>query len=597
MFKVNDDLSIYVTRGDSASFTVTAVKDEEEYTFPAGSVVRLKVYERKGCECVVLQKDFPVAADSKSAEITLTEIDTRIGGLISKPKDYWYEIELNPFDNPETIIGYDEDGAKVFKLFPEGKDLEGEVLPEDIPVVDVELDMTSTRPVENQAIARKFATIEQRQTDADGTFEEIKNRFYATDAAIAGRLSTTGGIITGNIAMSGKRVTSLGEPTAAEDAVNLKYANEHYAERGHGHNVSDIGNFPASMPASDVHEWAKDAKKPSYTAVEVGARPNDWMPTAAQVGATPASHAEDKNNPHGVTAAQVGARPNTWMPTASEVGARPNTWTPTAAQVGAVPTSRKVNGKTLSSDITLYASDVGARPNTWMPSAADVGARPNTWTPNASEVGARPATWLPSAAEIGAVSAATPSLANMSVKAWAASLTSSAWAYTDSSTLEMPVEVSASTSYAVATANVAANGAWIELRLRYVLTGCEAVSIYNYGWNEWEWVNPPMDTGMGYKTTERWSGYPVYVKLIDMGALPNNSTKEVVVSSHAAGGRIISAEGYETSSGQKIPSFCFANKFANQVELPFSGLSLWMHTNFNGSTYTQALIKVKYIKY
>lgn len=58
------------------------------------------------------------------------------------------------------------------------------------------------------------------------------------------------------------------------------------------------------------------------------------------------AHLANKNNPHSVTANQVGARPNTWMPTASDVGA--------------VPTTRKVNGKTLGSDITLSASDVGA---------------------------------------------------------------------------------------------------------------------------------------------------------------------------------------------------------------------------------------------
>lgn len=45
---------------------------------------------------------------------------------------------------------------------------------------------------------------------------------------------------------------------------------------------------------------------------------------------------------------------------ASDVGARPSTWTPTAANVGAVPTSRTVNGKALSANITLSASDVGA---------------------------------------------------------------------------------------------------------------------------------------------------------------------------------------------------------------------------------------------
>lgn len=45
---------------------------------------------------------------------------------------------------------------------------------------------------------------------------------------------------------------------------------------------------------------------------------------------------------------------------ASDVGARPSNWTPTAADVGAVPTNRTVNGKALSANITLNASDVGA---------------------------------------------------------------------------------------------------------------------------------------------------------------------------------------------------------------------------------------------
>lgn len=78
--------------------------------------------------------------------------------------------------------------------------------------------------------------------------------------------------------------------------------------------------------------------------------------------------------------------------TAADVGARPDTWTPSASDVGAVPTSRKVNGKALSSDITLSASDVSARASTWMPTASDVGARPSTWTPTAADVGAIPQT-------------------------------------------------------------------------------------------------------------------------------------------------------------------------------------------------------------
>lgn len=123
MFKVNNDLSIYVTRGDAAVIDMEVDVAGEAYTFQPGDVVRFKVFEKKGCDCVVLQKDFPVAEATESVELRLTSEDTKIGELIHKPRDYWYEVELNPLTNPQTVVGYDEDGAKVFRLFPEGKDV------------------------------------------------------------------------------------------------------------------------------------------------------------------------------------------------------------------------------------------------------------------------------------------------------------------------------------------------------------------------------------------------------------------------------------------------------------------------------------------
>lgn len=125
MFKLNKDLSIYATRGDIVFFKVKALKNGERHTFEAGDVVRIKVFNKKGCHCVVLQKDFPVAENTQEVDVYLTSEETTIGGVISKPVDYWYEIELNPDTAPQTIVGYDDDGAKVFKLFPEGKDASG----------------------------------------------------------------------------------------------------------------------------------------------------------------------------------------------------------------------------------------------------------------------------------------------------------------------------------------------------------------------------------------------------------------------------------------------------------------------------------------
>ena len=122
MLQINDDLSIYVTRGDAVAFTVTAENNGVGYVFGPGEVVRLKVFGKKDCSSIVLQKDFGVAEETERVEITLTEQETRIGEVISKPVDYWYEVELDPDTAPQTIIGYDEDGPKIFRLFPEGKD-------------------------------------------------------------------------------------------------------------------------------------------------------------------------------------------------------------------------------------------------------------------------------------------------------------------------------------------------------------------------------------------------------------------------------------------------------------------------------------------
>lgn len=120
MFVINDDLSIYCTRGDAVVFSVGANVGETAYTFKVGDVVRFKVFGKKDCADVVLQKDVTVATETGEVEIALDGDETDFGEVISKPTDYWYEVELNPETHPQTIIGYDENGAKVFRLFPEG---------------------------------------------------------------------------------------------------------------------------------------------------------------------------------------------------------------------------------------------------------------------------------------------------------------------------------------------------------------------------------------------------------------------------------------------------------------------------------------------
>lgn len=79
------------------------------------------------------------------------------------------------------------------------------------------------------------------------------------------------------------------------------------------------------------------------------------------------------------------------------------------------------------------------------------------------------------------------------------------------------------------------------------LQGYELRRVYNdTAWLPWEWVNPPMVVGTEYRTTERYLGKPVYVKLIDFGAGANNAEKSV---EHGASNAIvIDYGGYAKSS-------------------------------------------------
>ncbi len=164
MFTIDSDNNISVTRGDVIYFGVSAEDPEtkELYMFQPGDVVRINVYGKNDCTDVVLKRDFLVYVPSEEVEIFLGKSETKIGDIINKPKDYWYEVVLNPDDKPQTIIGYGDDGAKVFKLLPEGEDdteQDEDIQPEDIPIIDDELDEESERPVKNKAIAKAIVAL------------------------------------------------------------------------------------------------------------------------------------------------------------------------------------------------------------------------------------------------------------------------------------------------------------------------------------------------------------------------------------------------------------------------------------------------------
>lgn len=122
MFKINSTTKqIDITRGDIGTISISALnEDGEDYTFQVGDILRLGIFTAKNFNDIILQKDVEVLEATTSVDLSLDSEDTTIGNIISKPVDYWYEIQLNPDTEPQTIIGYDENGAKIFKLYPEG---------------------------------------------------------------------------------------------------------------------------------------------------------------------------------------------------------------------------------------------------------------------------------------------------------------------------------------------------------------------------------------------------------------------------------------------------------------------------------------------
>lgn len=102
----------------------------------------------------------------------------------------------------------------------------------------------------------------------------------------------------------------------------------------------------------------------------------------------------------------------------------------------------------------------------------------------------------------------------------------SGWYYLDASTLNGPESAEYSNVMLVLTRNsnpqtvqVSFNVTDLAFELRRVCT--------NGVWSPWEWVNPPMQLGVEYRTVERYNGKPIYIKAVSLGLLENNTSKSV----------------------------------------------------------------------
>lgn len=151
----------------------------------------------------------------------------------------------------------------------------------------------------------------------------------------------------------------------------------------------------------------------------------------------------------------------------------------------------------------------------------------------ASQVGARPNTWFPSIAEIGAAPAGyglnndfvtvnnTAALDSYFTCGWVRFINT----VTDDLLMGYRTAIIRVDSYSNSTGNE------LLFQTAYLFSGAEQSvgKIQRFctkgSWQPWEWVNPLMAIGTEYRTTERYMGKPVYARLVNLGAMPNATSK------------------------------------------------------------------------
>ena len=108
-------------------------------------------------------------------------------------------------------------------------------------------------------------------------------------------------------------------------------------------------------------------------------------------------------------------------------------------------------------------------------------------------------------------------------------------------------------------------------------------------WLPWEWVNPPMNVGVEYRTTERYLGKPVYCKLVNFGALPN-ATQKVVKHNIPNVSSVISV--YGSAQDQAIVVGAFGMQVTG-INADNTNVAIW--TSADLSNYS-AYVAMKYTK-
>lgn len=113
--------TIKVFRGDSGHFDISKTDKEGNIeNFKKGDKVILSVKQNFAESEILLRKTIIVEEDCIKVEFPISDEDTiSLTEIISEPIELEYDIKVDGTEKT-TIIGHDDSGAKIFKVYPSG---------------------------------------------------------------------------------------------------------------------------------------------------------------------------------------------------------------------------------------------------------------------------------------------------------------------------------------------------------------------------------------------------------------------------------------------------------------------------------------------
>ena len=119
-----EDYLLDINRGNRLVFDYEISNgDDTNYIFKDDDIVTFSIYEEFGLEKEpVLSKSFKPTSGSDTIKIDIPKDEMKFSEMTNTYVDYWYEITLNE----ETTLGFDDLGAKIIRIYPEGKAPENE---------------------------------------------------------------------------------------------------------------------------------------------------------------------------------------------------------------------------------------------------------------------------------------------------------------------------------------------------------------------------------------------------------------------------------------------------------------------------------------